>query len=86
MVFCRIGRADLVARADGQLRLSPAVPYGAYGGYKPWCDRAVNEARAALGDQRDESLAHEGANIPLETFVDEMLANLSEFLTEARAK
>jgi hypothetical protein len=83
VVFCRIGRADLVARADGQLRLSPAIAYGAYGAYKPWYDRAVNEARATLGDQRHNSLASEAAAVPLATFVDELIANPDEFLAEA---
>jgi predicted ATPase/class 3 adenylate cyclase len=85
VVFCRIGRADLVARADGQLRLSRGVAYGAYGGYKPWYDRAVNEARVTLGDQRHNSLASEAAALPLATFVSEMLANLNDFLAEAGA-
>jgi predicted ATPase len=81
VVFCRTGRPDLVARADGQLG-SATTTYG-YGGYIGWYERAINEARAALGDQRYESLAREGATVPLDTFVDEMIANLNRFLAEA---
>ena len=84
VVFCRTGRPDLVARADGQLG-SSTITYG-YGGYIGWYERAVNEARAALGDQRYEALAAEGSTLPFETFVDEMIANLNEFLADAGAK
>jgi tetratricopeptide (TPR) repeat protein len=80
-VFCCIGRPDLVARADGQIRLSSTAA-GVLGGYIGWYERAVNEARAALGDQRYESLASAGAALPLETFVQELVANLDEFLAE----
>jgi hypothetical protein len=83
-VFCRIGRPDLAARADGQIRFSSTAAVGVLGGYLGWYKRAVSEARAALGDQRYESLAREGATLPLETFVDEMIASLNEFLAEAR--
>jgi predicted ATPase/class 3 adenylate cyclase len=84
-VFCRIGRPDLAARADGQIRFSSTAAVGVLGGYLGWYERAVSEARAALGDLRYESLAREGATLPLETFVDEMLAGLEELLAEADA-
>jgi hypothetical protein len=85
-VFCRIGRADLVARADGALRSSrqqDGLFFGPYGGYIAWLDQAVNEAHAALGDQRYESLARVGATLSLEALVDEMVAILNGFLAEA---
>ncbi len=85
-VFCCIGRADLVARADGALhsgRLQSGLFFGPYGGYIAWLDQAVAEAHAVLGDQRYESLAREGAALSLEALVDEMIAILDEFLAEA---
>jgi predicted ATPase len=82
-VFCRIGRPDIVARAYGQLGSAPNLIYGTYGGYLAWYERAVNEARTSLGEQRYQSLAREGASVSLETFVDEMVAILDEFLAEA---
>jgi predicted ATPase/class 3 adenylate cyclase len=85
-VFCRIGRADLVARADGALRSGrkkSGLVFGPYGGYIAWLDQAVSEAHAALGDQRYESLAREAAALSLETLVDEMVAILDVFLAEA---
>ncbi len=84
-VFCRIGRPDIAAQADGQIRLSPTGAYGAFGGYIGWYERAVNETRGALGDERYESLAAQGANLSLETFVQEMIESLDEFLVEAVA-
>ena len=83
-VFCSIGRPDLVARADGQRGSVPGLGWGVYGGYVGWLDRAVTEARVALGDQRYESLAREGSTLSVETLVDEMIANLNEFLADAR--
>jgi hypothetical protein len=85
VVFCRIGRPDQVARADGQLRSARTMAYGAYGAYFAWYGRAVSEARAGLGDQRYESLASQGATLPVETFVDELIANLNEFLEKTQA-
>jgi hypothetical protein len=82
-VFCRIGRTDLVARADGQRRSSSGTAWGTYGGYIAWMEQAVEEARAALGDERYESLAREGAAVRLETLLDEKVANLNEFLAQA---
>jgi predicted ATPase/class 3 adenylate cyclase len=84
-VFCRIGRADLVARADGALhsgRQQAGLFFGPYGGYIGWLDQAVEEAHTALGDQRYESLARDGASVSLEGLVDEMIAILDEFLAE----
>jgi predicted ATPase/class 3 adenylate cyclase len=85
-VFCRIGHPDIVARAHGQLGAAPSLVYGTYGGYLGWYEQAVNEARAALGDQRYESLAAEGATVPLDTFVDEMIANLDQYIAGAGAQ
>jgi hypothetical protein len=84
-VFCRTGRPDLAARADGHIRLAPYGAYGAFGGYIGWYERAVTETRAALGDQRYESLAAQEATRPLEAFVEEMIASLDELLAEAGA-
>jgi hypothetical protein len=83
-VFCRTGCPDLAARADGHIRLSPTGAYGAFGGYIGWYERAVGEVRAALGDQRYQSLAAQEAGRPLESFVQEMIASLDELLAEAR--
>ena len=85
-VFCRTGRPDLAARADGHIRLAPYGAYGAFGGYIGWYERAVSETRAALGDQRYESLAAQEAARPLEIFVQEMIASLDELLAEAEAR
>jgi predicted ATPase/class 3 adenylate cyclase len=85
-VFCRTGRPDLAARADGHIRLAPYGAYGAFGGYIGWYERAVSEVRAALGDERYESLAAQEAPRPLETFVQEMIASLDELLAEAEAR
>ena len=79
-VFCRIGRPDIVARVDG--RTSASLLYLPYGGYMGWFERACNEARATLGDERYEDLAREGATLPLETFVEEMIAILTGFLAD----
>jgi predicted ATPase/class 3 adenylate cyclase len=86
VVFCRIGRPDLVARADGLLGASFTSWYGSLGGYIGWYERAINEARAALGDQRYDSLASEGATVSVEESVDEMTASLNAFLAEAGAE
>jgi predicted ATPase/class 3 adenylate cyclase len=80
-VFCRIGRPDLVARVDS-LRASVLIGSFPYGGYVGWFEQAVMEARSALGDQRYESLAHEVMTLPLNAFVDEMIAILDEYLAE----
>jgi predicted ATPase/class 3 adenylate cyclase len=84
-VFCRIGRPDIAAQADGQIRLSPTGAYGAFGGYIGWYERAVNETRDALGDERYESLAAQGGTLPLETFVQQMIESLDEFFAQAGA-
>jgi hypothetical protein len=84
-VFCRTGRPDLAARADGQIRFAATGAYGAFGGYIGWYERAVSEVRAALGDDRYESLAAQEAARPLEIFVQEMIASLDELLAEAEA-
>jgi hypothetical protein len=84
-VFCSIGRADLVARADGALRSGHqhfGLFFGPYGGYFSWLDRAVQEAHAVLGDQQYEFLAREGATVNPETLVEEMIVILDEFLAE----
>src|SRR5262249_19218648 len=84
-VFCRTGRPDLAARADGQIRFARTGAYGAFGGYRGWYERAVSEVRAALGDERYESLAAQEAGRPLETVVQEMIASLDELLAADRA-
>ena len=84
VVFARIGRPDIMARADGQLQTT-SVWYGFRSAYIGWYERAVDEARAALGDQRYESLAREGAKLRSENFLNEMLDILNEFLAEAKA-
>jgi hypothetical protein len=84
-VFCRIGRPDLVARSDGQLKSWRTAAHGAYGGYIGWYDRAVNEARTALGDEHYKLVASEGAEVPLDTFVEKMIAHIDDFLGEAGA-
>jgi tetratricopeptide (TPR) repeat protein len=78
-VFNRFGRPDLVARADGHFVSS----HQSVGGWNLWYDRAVAEARAALGDQQYDALAAEGADIPWDTFISETIAKLSEFLDDA---
>jgi predicted ATPase/class 3 adenylate cyclase len=85
MVFCRIGRPDITARADGQYTRSTNTYYTAYGGYIEWYERAVNEARALLDDQRYESLAREGTALPVEALVHEMITALNDYLAEADA-
>ncbi len=85
-VFCRTGRPDLAARADGHIRLTPFGAYGAFGGYIGWYERAVSEVRAALGDQCYEALAAQEAPHPLEPFVQEMIASLDELLATADAE
>jgi hypothetical protein len=62
--------------------LSSTGAYGAFGGYIGWYERAINEARTALGDQRYESLAAQEATRPLETFVQDMIASLDDFLAK----
>lgn len=79
-VFSRTGRPDIAARADGHTRLSPTGAYGSFGGYVGWYERAINETRAALGDQRNESLAAQEATRPLQTFVLEMIECFDELL------
>jgi predicted ATPase len=85
-VFCRTGRPDLAARADGQIRLAPTGAYGGFGGNRRSYERALSEVRAALGDERYESLAAQEAARPLEAFVQEMIASLDELLAEAEAR
>jgi len=84
-VFCRTGRPDLAARADGQIRLAPTGAYGGFGGNRRLYERALSEVRAALGDQRYEALAAQEATRPLETFVQEMITSLDELLAKAQA-
>jgi hypothetical protein len=62
------------------------VWYNVFGGHMGWHERAINEARSALGDQRYQSLAAEGATVALETFVDEMIANLDQYIAGAGAQ
>jgi predicted ATPase/class 3 adenylate cyclase len=81
-VFNRYDRADLVARADGQLGSLRAPVYG---NYIIWYRRAVADARAALGDQRYDALAAEGATIPWESYVAETLEHLDTFIQQGQA-
>ena len=77
--------ALILSRADGALhsgRQQSGLFFGPYGGYIGWLDQAVEEAHTALGDQRYESLARDGASVSLEGLVDEMIAILDEFLAE----
>jgi predicted ATPase len=80
-VFHSLGRPDLVARADGHLR-SFHTPL--FGGFIGLYDRAVAEARTKLGNQRYEAIAADGAAIPWDIFVEEMIANLGNFLDKAK--
>jgi predicted ATPase len=79
-VFNRFGRPDLVAFADGHLKVSQFF----YGGYFTWAAPAIAEARAALGDQQYNTLATQGADISWDAFIEETITNLTEFLKEPK--
>ncbi len=81
-VFNCYERPDLAARADGQL----ASIHGRmiYGGYAIWKARAAADARAALGDERYDQLSAEGALVPWDRFVEETIAHLDTFISQAQ--
>ena len=81
-VFNRFDRPDLVARADGELESQGAQQYG---NATTWYGRAVADARAALGDERYDALAAEGATITWESYVGETIAHLDEFIEQGQA-
>ena len=81
-VFNCNDRPDLVARAEGQHRSRRTASFG---NFLAWHDRAVADARAALGDERYDALAAEGATVPWETFVDETLEHLDTFIQRGQA-
>jgi tetratricopeptide (TPR) repeat protein len=72
-VFNRYGRPDLSARMYGATELARNMSYGSW----RWMyEDAIKDARAALGDERYEALAAEGASIPWGRMLDEMIGHL----------
>jgi len=81
-VFNCYGRPDLVARADSQLAGNPGGMI--FGSYSVWKNRAIEDARAALGDEGYDELAAEGASLPWGRFVEEIAAQLDTFIQQGQ--
>jgi hypothetical protein len=79
-IFNRYGRPDMVARLDGALG---ALVFGraiGYGNWRVWYLDAVKEARAAVGNRQYDRLAGEGASIPSERILEEIIGELDTLI------
>jgi predicted ATPase/class 3 adenylate cyclase len=78
-VFNRYDRPELTARVDGALSsLLTLWP----GNWEHWHAQAVRDARAALGDDRYNTLASEGSTITEQALFDEILEHLEAFIEQ----
>jgi predicted ATPase/class 3 adenylate cyclase len=75
-VFSRYNRHDLVARFDGALGAVEQGRAMGYGNWRFWYVDAVKEARTALGDGGYDELAAEGASIPSERILEDIIGEL----------
>jgi hypothetical protein len=79
-IFNRYRRPDMVARLDGALG---ALVFGraiGYGNWRVWYLDAVKEARAAVGNRQYDRLAAEGASIPSERILEEIIGELDTLI------
>jgi hypothetical protein len=75
-VFSRYDRYDLVPRFDGALGALHQGRAIGYGNWRLWYQNAVEEARTTLGDERYEQLRAEGALIPPERVIPDIIGEL----------
>jgi hypothetical protein len=78
-VFNRYDRPELTARVDGALSsLITLWP----GNWEHWHAQAVRDARAALGDDRYDTLAAQGSAITEQALFEEILEHLEAFIEQ----